>query len=65
MNNTNLEILTQGALAIGVMVLILSPEFFALAKGIQGKVVVCVLGIISKVTAVYFFTSIISGTFLG
>lgn len=62
--NGNVEILTQGAITIGTMILILSPEIFALYKGIQSKGVVCVLGILSKVATIYFFASTIAGTFL-
>ena len=62
MNN---DILLQGAFTIGLMIATLAPELFALAKGIQNKSVFCVLGIVSKIAAIYFFSSIISGTFLG
>lgn len=61
----NMDILTQGAVMLGVMLLILAPEFFALAKGLPNKAVICLLGIASKIACIYFFSSIIAGSFLG
>lgn len=61
----NMDILTQGAIMLGGMILILSPEFFALAKGLPNKALLCLLGLASKVACIYFFSSIIAGTFLG
>ena len=60
----NTEILVQGGITIGTMILILSPEIYALYKGIPSKGLVCLLGIISKVATIYFFASTIAGTFL-
>jgi len=60
----NTEILVQGAITIGTMILILSPEIFALYKGITNKGIVCILGILSKIATIYFFASTIAGTFL-
>ena len=62
MNN---EILIQGAMMIGLMLMTLAPELWALAKGVQNKGMICLLGIISKIAGIYFFTSIISGSLLG
>ena len=62
MNN---EILLQGAVTIGLMIMTLAPELWALAKGIPNKAVICLLGILSKIAGIYFFTAVISGNFLG
>lgn len=64
MDSQKLDILQQGLITIGLMIIVLSPEIFALYKGIQNKGTLCLLGIASKVAIIYFFSSVISGTFL-
>lgn len=64
MDSQKLDILQQGLMTIGLMIIVLSPEIFALYKGIQNKGILCLLGIASKVAIIYFFSSVISGTFL-
>lgn len=64
MDNQKLDILMQGLITIGLMISVLSPEIYALYKGIEQKILICFLGIISKVSVIYFFSSVIAGTFL-
>ena len=64
MDNQKLDILMQGLITIGLMIAVLSPEIYALYKGIEQKILICFLGIISKVSVIYFFSSVIAGTFL-
>ena len=64
MDNQKLDILMQGLITIGLMIAVLSPEIYALYKGIEQKILIFLLGIISKVAVIYFFSSVISGTFL-
>lgn len=64
MDSQKLDILQQGLVTIGLMIIVLSPEIFALYKGIQNKGILCLLGIASKVAIIYFFSSVIAGTFL-
>lgn len=60
----NIEILTQGTLLIGLMLITLAPELIVIAKETPNKALLFVLGILSKITAIYFFTSTISGSIL-
>lgn len=64
MSNQSVDILMQGLIVIGLMIMVLSPEIFALYKGIQNKGIICLLGIASKVAVIYFFSSVVTGTFL-
>ena len=64
MDNQKMDILMQGVITIGMMIMVLAPEIFALAKGIQNKGLFCILGIASKIAVIYFFSSVIAGTFL-
>lgn len=64
MDNQKLDILMQGFITIGLMIAVLSPEIYALYKGIEQKILICLLGILSKVAVIYFFSSVIAGTFL-
>ena len=64
MDSQKMDILMQGVITIGVMILVLAPEILALSKGIQNKGLFCILGIASKIAVIYFFSSVISGTFL-
>ena len=60
----NIDILTQGALLIGLMLLTLAPELIVIAKEAPNKALLFILGVLSKITAIYFFTSTISGSIL-
>lgn len=60
----NIEIITQGTLLIGLMLITLAPELIVIAKETPNKALLFVLGILSKITAIYFFTSTISGNIL-
>ena len=64
MDNQKMDILMQGLTTIGLMIAVLSPEIYALYRGIDCKGTICVLGIMSKVAVIYFFSSVIAGTFL-
>ena len=64
MDNQKMDILMQGLTTIGLMIAVLSPEIYALYRGIDCKGTICVPGIISKVAVIYFFSSVIAGTFL-
>lgn len=64
MSSQSIDILEQGLAVIGLMIMVLSPELYVLFRGSQDKGFICLLGIISKVAVIYFFSSVIAGTFL-
>lgn len=64
MGSQNIDILEQGLVVMGLMIMVLSPELYVLFRGSQDKGFICLLGIISKVAVIYFFSSVIAGTFL-
>ena len=59
----NAMILQQIALLIIVMVGSFSQEIFCLFRNAPNKGTICFLGLISKITIVYFFTAIMTGGF--
>lgn len=61
----NLMILKQGLLMVGLMLASFSPEMWVMYKNPNGKLSYCILGIISKVVILYFFSSILAGSFFG
>lgn len=64
MSSQSIDILEQGLAVIGLMIMVLSPELYVLFRSSQDKGFICLLGIISKVAVIYFFSSVIAGTFL-
>lgn len=52
----NIEILKQGIMMIILMLFSFLPEAFCLFRNVQGKGVVCFLGILSKIVVIYFFS---------